>query len=95
MPTYEYKCTKCGNVQENFHSMNSSEQIKCEKCNSKCEKQFSANTNIIFKGNGWPDKERRMKSQMLNKNSKMKSKMNDREKAGEAVTSIADLKNKK
>lgn len=34
MPTYNYECEKCGNVQEEFHGMMESPKIKCTKCKS-------------------------------------------------------------
>lgn len=92
---YDYQCTKCASVQEVSHGMNDSPEVKCEDCGSKAEKVFSFSGNIIFKGDGWGDKERKMKKQMTEKNTKMKGKMIEREKSGEAVNNIGDLKAKK
>lgn len=35
MPIYEYKCTKCGAIQEELVFGRSSERIKCRKCRAK------------------------------------------------------------
>lgn len=53
MPTYEYKCKKCGNEFEVFHSM-SSEPVKfCPKCGGEVKKLISAGAGAIFKGSGF------------------------------------------
>jgi putative FmdB family regulatory protein len=46
MPTYDYKCTKCGSVQEERHAMAESPRIKCIKCKGKCKKDIAANYNV-------------------------------------------------
>lgn len=52
MPTYEYKCSKCGHDFEIFQSM-SDEPVKvCEKCGSEVRKVFGS-AGIIFKGAGF------------------------------------------
>lgn len=91
MPTYDYHCDKCGNTQEEFHSMNSTPEITC-LCGEKMKKMFSPPTTFILKGDGWPSKEMSFKREMTNKNNKMSGKMTDRERSGEAVTSMNDLK---
>lgn len=92
MSTYEYSCKTCGFVQEEVHSIMSSPEIKCNVCGNQCEKLFTPTTNFILKGNDWPSRDFRMKSEMTKKNIKMKSKMVDRENSGEGVTKMADLK---
>jgi putative FmdB family regulatory protein len=48
MPTYDYQCQDCGEVQEEFHSMSSDPEIKCDKCSSPCQKVIlSAPCTII------------------------------------------------
>ncbi|MDR3611818.1 MAG: zinc ribbon domain-containing protein [Ignavibacteriaceae bacterium] len=53
MPTYEYKCKKCGNVFEVFHSMNAHPVIVCPKCGGDVKKLISAGSTPIFKGSGF------------------------------------------
>ncbi|MCX8010740.1 MAG: zinc ribbon domain-containing protein [Ignavibacteria bacterium] len=53
MPTYDYKCAKCGYVFEEFHKINEKPHVKCPKCHSKAEKQISLNSGLIFKGSGF------------------------------------------
>jgi len=53
MPTYEYKCKKCGDVFEVFHSM-SSEPVKfCPKCGGDVKKLIGSGAGTIFKGTGF------------------------------------------
>lgn len=51
MPTYEYKCDKCG-VFEEYHSINTV-LTKCPKCSGPVRRLISRNTSIIFKGPGF------------------------------------------
>ncbi len=94
MPTYDYKCTKCDNIQEEFHGISEEKEILCNECQSVCEKTFSTNTQFILKGSGWPSKEQKLKSDMTKKNNKMKGISKDRENAGEAVRNVDELKTK-
>ena len=34
MPTYNYICEKCENIQEEYHMMSEDPKIKCNKCGS-------------------------------------------------------------
>lgn len=92
MPTFDYQCGKCGNVQEEFHSISATPKISCSECGSGCDKIFTPSGNFVLKGNNWPSKDARLKKDMTRKNSKMKRIMSDRENSGEAVRSVEDLK---
>jgi len=94
MPTYDYECTKCNNIQEEFHGMKDEQEILCNECQSICKKKFSTGSSFVLKGSGWPSKEYKMKADMTRKNSRMKGISNERELAGDAVKNIDDLKNK-
>lgn len=53
MPTYEYKCKKCGISFEEFHSI-SAEPIKaCPECGGDVVRLISAGNGLIFKGSGF------------------------------------------
>jgi len=92
MPTYDYRCLSCSNVQEEFHSINDKPKILCKACNSECEKIFSSSGSFILKGNDWPSTNAKLKQSMLEKNSRMKSKMSEKHLSGESVSHISDLK---
>ena len=53
MPTYEYKCQKCGKVFEKFHKMTERPRVKCPKCGAKAKKLIGTGAGIIFKGEGF------------------------------------------
>ncbi len=54
MPTYEYKCEKCGQVFEISHGFDEEPDKTCpaEDCDGSLHRVFSPPT-IIFKGSGW------------------------------------------
>ncbi len=53
MPTYDYKCPKCGTVFEVVHKMSERHVAKCPKCGTKAERQLSGGHGIVFKGTGF------------------------------------------
>lgn len=54
MPTYDYKCDKCGCVVELRHAFDEKPPNTCLEadCKGKIHRIFSPPT-IIFKGSGW------------------------------------------
>lgn len=54
MPTYEYRCAKCGHKLEVFQSMNDAPLAKCPHCGKKSLKRLMGlGAGIIFKGSGF------------------------------------------
>ncbi len=53
MPTYEYKCTECGNLFELFQSMNSEPVKSCPKCGGIVKRLIGSGSGPIFKGTGF------------------------------------------
>lgn len=53
MPTYDYKCQKCGLEFEVFHAMSARPLKKCEKCGGPVKRLVSGGTGLIFKGSGF------------------------------------------
>lgn len=53
MPSYDYKCTKCGDTFEHFQRM-SDEPLKiCIKCGGELQRIIGMGLSPIFKGNGF------------------------------------------
>ena len=50
MPTYDYRCTQCGEVMEVIHSIHHSPEIRCPKCDAEMHRLISGGCGIIFKG---------------------------------------------
>ncbi|MDY0082466.1 MAG: zinc ribbon domain-containing protein [Ignavibacteriaceae bacterium] len=53
MPTYEYKCTKCGHRFEIFQSMKDEPLKICPVCKGKIKRLIGAGAGPIFKGSGF------------------------------------------
>ena len=53
MPTYEYKCKKCGSTFEKFQSIKEDPIKKCKKCGGEVHRLISKNGNFILKGSGY------------------------------------------
>lgn len=47
MPIYDFKCNKCGKIEEGRMSFKASEEgFTCETCGGKMERQFTPTTHI-------------------------------------------------
>ncbi|MFC1624620.1 FmdB family zinc ribbon protein [Candidatus Omnitrophota bacterium] len=55
MPTYEYKCQKCGKVFDVFQKMSDKPLSLCsdKTCKGKVKRLIGAGAGFIFKGNGF------------------------------------------
>lgn len=53
MPTYEYECTKCAFVFEEFQSISAPKRQRCPRCRGKVERLISGGTGIVFRGKGF------------------------------------------
>jgi putative FmdB family regulatory protein len=53
VPTYEYECTRCGLVTEEFKPMSAPRRQRCPQCRGKVERLISGGTGILFKGSGF------------------------------------------
>ncbi len=53
MPTYEYECTRCGHICEEFKPISAPRRQRCPKCRSKVERLISGGVGIVFKGSGF------------------------------------------
>jgi putative FmdB family regulatory protein len=54
MPTYEYKCNKCGHLFEQLQSITSKPLRKCPKCGKLALKRLiGTGAGLIFKGSGF------------------------------------------
>jgi putative FmdB family regulatory protein len=53
MPTYEYKCSKCGKQFEEFQSITAKPISKCKYCSGRVRRLISPGVGFIFKGTGF------------------------------------------
>ena len=62
MPTYTYRCKKCGHEHMEFHTMSAAPRVHCGVCKGVCEKQIGSGAGIIFKGSGFYETDYKKKS---------------------------------
>lgn len=62
MPTYDYRCTKCGHRFEVFHSIKDDAARRCPKCRSKAVRVPAGGAGLLFKGSGFYITDYRSKS---------------------------------
>jgi putative FmdB family regulatory protein len=53
MPTYEYQCTRCSHVFEEFKPISAPPRERCPKCRGKVERLISGGLGMVFKGSGF------------------------------------------
>lgn len=54
MPTYDYRCKKCGHTWDEFQSIKAPPSKKCPECKKlAAERQISAGAGILFRGSGF------------------------------------------
>ena len=52
MPTYQYRCTECGNELEAVQKFTDSALTDCPQCTGQLRKVFNA-VGVVFKGSGF------------------------------------------
>lgn len=53
MPTYDYDCTDCGHVFEQFQSITAVPLEVCPQCGGKVQRRINGGAGLIFKGSGF------------------------------------------
>ena len=53
MPTYEYQCTRCDHVVEEFKPISAPKRQRCPECRGKVERLISGGMGVHFKGSGF------------------------------------------
>ncbi|NNM32986.1 MAG: zinc ribbon domain-containing protein [Gemmatimonadetes bacterium] len=62
MPTYEYRCTKCGHEFELFQRMSDEPVAECSECGEAAERLISSGAGLLFKVEGFYITENRSES---------------------------------
>ncbi len=62
MPTYDYRCRRCGHRFELFHSIKDDRPKRCPKCKGRCERVPAGGAGLLFKGSGFYITDYRSKS---------------------------------
>ena len=53
MPTYAYRCRKCGHTFEEFHGIRDTKPRKCPKCGGRATRVPAGGAGLLFKGTGF------------------------------------------
>jgi len=53
MPTYDYRCRKCGHRFELFHGIKDDSPKRCPRCRSRAERVPAGGAGLLFKGSGF------------------------------------------
>lgn len=53
MPTYDYRCEKCGHTFEAFQQMTAAPLTECPACHGPVQRLIGGGTGLIFKGSGF------------------------------------------
>jgi len=53
MPTYDYKCDKCGHQFEQFQNMSDDPLHECPECSGPVQRLMGTGAGVIFKGSGF------------------------------------------
>lgn len=53
MPTYDYRCRKCGHRYELFHRITDETPKRCPRCRGRAERVPAGGGGLLFKGSGF------------------------------------------
>jgi putative FmdB family regulatory protein len=53
MPTYRYRCPKCGQEYEKLQKISDTTLAKCPKCGTRGERMITGGAGLVFKGSGF------------------------------------------
>ena len=95
MPTYEYKCKKCGNTFEKFQSITADPIKKCKGCDGEVYRLISKNGNFILKGSGYYSTDNRNSSYKSEKKRLASSSTEGQEKKETSKKTDSNIKEKK
>ena len=100
MPTYEYECTKCGRIFEEFHSISAKPlrviETDCSKCDNKApvHRLIGTGAGVLFKGDGFYQTDYRSDSYKAGAKAETKSADGDSKKDSSGDKKKADTTSK-
>ncbi len=53
MPTYEYRCRRCGHQFEVFHGIRDDSPRHCPRCRGRAQRVPTGGAGLLFKGSGF------------------------------------------
>ena len=95
MPTYEYKCDKCGHHFDQLQSITAKPLRKCPKCGKSALKRLiGTGAGLIFKGSGFYATDYRSESYKQGAKSETSPKTPDKKETTSAPASTETSKSK-
>lgn len=91
MPTYQYRCTSCGNELEAVQKFSDPALTVCPECEGELRKVFSA-VGVVFKGSGFYRTDSRKSSSLPASASKSEQKSDSASPAKTETTSTSTAK---
>ncbi len=91
MPTYTYRCTKCGDEVEAFQSMSDPPLRRCKKCKGALRRTFNP-VGIVLKGSGFHRNDYRSKSSSSSRSESKESSSEKKESSSEKKADNAEKK---
>jgi putative FmdB family regulatory protein len=85
MPTYEYKCTKCGHTFEAVQRMSDKPLSRCPECKGAVRRIIGGGMGVIFKGSGFYSTDNR-KGAVLSGGNGSNGGSKEKEKSAEKTT---------
>lgn len=77
MPTYAYRCPKCGHDYEKLQRISDRTRAKCPACGTRGERIISGGAGLVFKGSGFYITDYKRKGSEDKKKEKMPEKKPD------------------
>ena len=87
MPIYEYKCPSCDNQFEKklpFSEYKAPQD--CPSCGHGPANKLVSTSSVVFRGDGWADKDARVNTQMRKKNDRLDKKVEERKRYAPVAT---------
>jgi putative FmdB family regulatory protein len=53
MPTYRYRCPKCGHEYDKFQKITDESRVPCPECGARGERVITGGAGLVFKGSGF------------------------------------------
>jgi putative FmdB family regulatory protein len=97
MPTYEYRCTKCGHTFEAVQRMTDKPLSRCPECKGAVRRIIGGGMGVFFKGSGFYSTDNRKGAVLAGSNggSKDKEKEKPAEKPADTARETSSIAEKK
>ncbi len=92
MPTYEYKCSNCGEIFEFFQKMSDDPVRECPVCGGVLQRIISGGIGVIFKGSGFYTTDYKKSSSDFSGKKEVKKPDTSQKEAGSDKSKTSDKK---